>query len=117
MFLYITGLRIEEARRTTLSEFGIQLFIIGFTQDKTRKKRPFVGITTQFYDLASLHTWTKVTYNRRKLHSLLPDKISCHSFRHSFVSRNGDANNIADISHSIGHSSVGTTQQYYHVDP
>jgi integrase len=30
MFLYITGLRIEEARRTTLSMFGNSLYITQF---------------------------------------------------------------------------------------
>jgi len=115
IFLLITGLRIHEALKLKLVDFGDKLFITDFVQEKSEKARPFVIITRQFFGWASRFNWTKIPWK----HSYLAEKLKtyslcCHSFRHAFITKRTKFVNDAlnSTSQAIGHSSAKITKIY-----
>jgi len=119
IFLMITGLRIHEATKLKLKDFGDELFIKDFKQEKTEKPRPFVILTKEFCDWAKKYNWEKVPWK----HSFLAKKLKqydlcCHAFRHIFITQRTKFVNsgLSDTSKMIGHSSEKITRLYLIAD-
>lgn len=115
MFLLITGLRIGEAVNCPLDRFGESLCIKDFRQEKSRKSRPLVMLTREFNEFARRLRWTCISSDPSWINKrLMKYKLSCHTFRHAFISKRTEriADALASTSKVIGHSSPRVTEGY-----
>jgi hypothetical protein len=118
LFLLVTGLRIGEAKRVVLADFGQHLYIKDFVQNKSPRPRPYVFITEQFHRIALKANWTHVLWSTSYLdRKFKPYSLTCHLFRHAYITRrtNFVADALSTTSRLIGHSSLGVTERYMHV--
>lgn len=118
-FLLITGIRIGEAKFCPLEKFGRGLFILQMRQQKSRKPRPLVMITREFKEAADVINWTAIRWTRSWINKQLRVYgVTCHSFRHAFITRREIVKGagLESTSQIIGHSSRRITASYLIAD-
>jgi len=116
LFLLVTGTRIGEAKRLSIDDFDNDLAIVDMPQEKSKKPRPFVFISKQFKEFAKATGWKRIQYDSSWLNKKLKGyKLSCHAFRHGFVTITTQEREAAlrGTSRAIGHSSPRITATYF----
>ncbi len=104
MFVYLTGLRIEEAKRFSLDDFPQTNVITNVRQSKSKRLRPWIGITQQFREVAELHNWSRLTLSRSSLFKILQQQgVNVHSLRHSHLTTKSFDQTLEAISKGVGH--------------
>lgn len=113
-----TGARPQEILSLTAESYDASTECVVLRGDKTGQDRiiPIAGLRIDWTALPyRCHPATLNNELKRRCAKLHIPYRTCYSFRHSFASRliNGDANLLA-VKTLMGHTSVSTTQIYYH---
>ncbi len=143
--LYASGLRASELCQVKIGDFNPQLRVIRVFGKGSKERVVPVGVPAaeaiaayldtvrpaQFRDVQTSGTWMFLSHTGRPLerialwqivtgharHSGLLKEISTHTLRHCFATHllSGGAD-LRVVQELLGHSDVGTTQIYTHVD-